>query len=141
MDGRTVIRRCAVVAAALLVAVLPGTTAGAAPGDNPGALTTLPSSEAGKLQLKENRVAASTISTLKTLLPNVGVDAVLKSANHPMRNKADCLGTEAAALPLKPAVSAAYCWDTGDANTQAWVPQGLTRRATRTTTACGAPTR
>jgi hypothetical protein len=126
MDRISVIRRCAAVAAALLVAVLPGTTAGAAPGDNPGALTPVPSAEYGKLQLQEHRVAASTISTLDTLLPNVGVDAVLKSANHPMRNTADCLGTEAAALPLKPAVSSAYCWDTGDANTQEWVPQGLT---------------
>ncbi|WKK26294.1 hypothetical protein QZH56_12265 [Streptomyces olivoreticuli] len=116
-----------VLALALGAALAPGASAQAAPGDNPGPLKALDSpADRAKLGLVEHRVSDTTISTLDSLLPHAGVGDVLKSANHPMRNRADCAGTEAAALPRSPLASAAYCWDTGDATTQDWLPQSVT---------------
>ena len=43
-----------------------------------------------------------------------------------MRNKADCDSTESAALPVEPTATRAYCWDSGDATTQQWLPQSVT---------------
>ncbi|WP_308013594.1 hypothetical protein [Streptomyces beigongshangae] len=56
----------------------------------------------------------------------VGVDEVLRSADHPMRNRADCAATESAALPVEPAATRAYCWDAEDATTQKWLPRSVT---------------
>lgn len=113
----------ALTAAATLIS-----TSQAAGGDNPGGLTPLTSSaEIAKLQLHENLVAQSSLDTLTgDMGGNVGVHGVLQSANHPMRNKADCASTEAAALPVEPTATRAYCWDSGDATTQKWVPQSVT---------------
>ncbi|MEU1041195.1 hypothetical protein ACFYP4_01985 [Streptomyces sp. NPDC005551] len=95
---------------------------------DPGKLTPLTSSaEIGKLQLHENLVAESTLDTLTTNMGgNVGVHGVLQSANHPMRAKARCADTETAALPVEPTATRAYCWDSGDAITQKWLPQSVT---------------
>lgn len=114
--------------AALLGALSAGTPAYASSVANPGPLAdrTSYSTEMAKLRLTEHQVSPGTISTLDGQMPNVGVDTVLKSANHSMRNRADCQGSELAALPVKPTADAAYCWDTGDSVTQDWVPQGLT---------------
>jgi hypothetical protein len=57
---------------------------------------------------------------------NVGVHGVLASANHSMRNEAACAATEKAALPVEPKATRAYCWDSGDAATQKWLPQSVT---------------
>ncbi|MFD7813531.1 hypothetical protein ACFV6E_11375 [Streptomyces sp. NPDC059785] len=113
----------ALTAAATLISTSQATGSG-----DPGGLTPLTSAaETGKLQLREHRVADQTLSTLTSRMGgNVGVDGVLRSANHPMRNKSDCSGTEQAALPVKPAASRAYCWDSGDATTQKWLPQSVT---------------
>ncbi|WP_406470284.1 hypothetical protein [Streptomyces sp. NBC_01615] len=124
-------RKVAGVLAAAAMAVLAwGTPAQAAtPVPTPGALLPNMTSEAmGKLELTEHRVSATTISTLDGHLPNVGVDTVLQSANHPMYNSSSsgCTSTELAARPINPSASSAYCWDTGDALTQQFVPQGLT---------------
>ncbi|MFF1451387.1 hypothetical protein ACFVYF_25105 [Streptomyces sp. NPDC058274] len=103
-------------------------TSQAAGGDDPGKLVQLESSaEIGKLQLHENLVSPSSLTTLTgNMGGNVGVHGVLQSANHPMRNKSACSGTEAAALPVEPTASRAYCWDSGDATTQKWLPQSVT---------------
>ncbi|HZE39715.1 MAG TPA: hypothetical protein VE172_12985 [Stackebrandtia sp.] len=67
--------------------------------------------------------SAAAIQKLDDALPNVDVAAVLDSANHPMTS---CTSTEAKALPIKPASTVHHCWDSGDAGTTAWVPQGIT---------------
>ncbi|MGW1211449.1 hypothetical protein ACWD5F_17650 [Streptomyces sp. NPDC002499] len=104
-----------------------GTPAQAAPGDDPGPITTITSaSDLAKLTLTQHQVSDTTISTLDSHLDNVGVDEVLKSANHPMRNWSTCAATERAALPENPVASNSYCWDTGDDTTREFLPQGLT---------------
>ncbi|MBZ3903458.1 MULTISPECIES: hypothetical protein [Streptomyces] len=86
------------------------------------------SAELTKHRLLERRVSTATIAELDSRLPNVGVGDVLASANHPMKsvNSGQCAAREAKALPVKPGYSSGYCWDTGDAITQRWLPQGLT---------------
>ncbi|QIY93425.1 hypothetical protein HEP87_03825 [Streptomyces sp. S1D4-11] len=103
-------------------------TAQAAPGDNPNKLNTITSSsELAKLQLVEHRVPTASLDNLASEMgTSRGVDQVLASANHPMRNAANCNSTETAALPVKPTAESAYCWDTGDAVTQDWLPQSVT---------------
>jgi hypothetical protein len=123
--------KAAGVLATAAMAVLAWGTPGhaATPVPTPGALIPNTSSAAlSKLALTEHRVSATTISTLDSHLTKVGVDDVLKSANHAMFNASGsgCTSTELAARPINPAASSAYCWDTGDAVTQQWVPQGLT---------------
>jgi hypothetical protein len=97
---------------------------------NPGGLTAVTSSvERSKLELVERRVSGSTIAELDSRLPNVGVDTVLRSANHQMRTPGSnpaCHAAETAALPKAPTAAFAYCWDEGDAYTQRWLPQGIT---------------
>jgi hypothetical protein len=66
---------------------------------------------------------AAAISALDAALPNVGVATVLASANHPMPA---CAGTNAASLPIAPAATTSLCWDSGDASTTTWTPQGVT---------------
>ncbi|MER7794491.1 hypothetical protein [Streptomyces sp. NPDC097640] len=105
-------------------------TSQAAVADNPGALKPLTTSaELSKLALTERTVADSTIAELDRLLPNVGVDTVLGSANHTMPTPTSspaCRASEQAALPVKPKATAAYCFTTGDALTQSWLPQSVT---------------
>lgn len=86
------------------------------------------SADLAKHRLKERRVSATTIAELDSRLPNVGVAQVLASANHPMKSvtSGQCATREVAALPVNPRYSSGYCWDTGDATTQRWLPQGLT---------------
>ncbi|GLW05168.1 hypothetical protein Misp01_02980 [Microtetraspora sp. NBRC 13810] len=65
------------------------------------------------------------LSTLKAQagLTQVGFGDVMGSANHPMRG---CDATERAGLPIAPAATVAWCWDTGDATTETWIPQSVT---------------
>jgi hypothetical protein len=63
------------------------------------------------------------LDALDAALPNVGVAQVLASANHPMRA---CDAGEAASLPINPTATKSMCWDSGDATTTAWNPQGIT---------------
>ena len=48
---------------------------------------------------------------------------MLDSANHPMP---DCGGPEDSSLPVEPRATEKLCWDSGDADTEAWNPQGIT---------------
>lgn len=123
--------RPAAIAAAVIAAgatLFTGGTSQAAVADNPGKLERITaSSELAKLTLTENTVSPDTIAELDSRLPNVGVDAVLKSANHPMtRTDSGCRASEKAALPIKPQAASAYCFDDGDALTQQWLPQSVT---------------
>jgi hypothetical protein len=69
--------------------------------------------------------ATTGLSTLKTQsgLTPVSFATVLGSANHSMRT---CDSTEAAGLPIKPAATVSWCWESGDADTTTWIPQSLT---------------
>jgi hypothetical protein len=126
--GRVLRAALSGTALALTAAATIISTSQAAGSDNPGPLTSITSSsEVNKLQLHENLVSGTTLDTLQSGMGgNVGVGAVLDSANHPMRNKADCDTTESAALPVEPTATRAYCWDSGDARTQQWLPQSVT---------------
>jgi len=126
--GRVLRATLSGTALALTAAATIISTSQAAGSDNPGPLTSITStSEVNKLQLHENLVSGTTLDTLQSGMGgNVGVGAVLDNANHPMRNKADCDTTESAALPVEPTATRAYCWDSGDATTQKWLPQSVT---------------
>ncbi|MPY58113.1 hypothetical protein [Streptomyces spongiae] len=129
--GRALRAGLAGTALALTAAATLISTSQAAGGDNPGGLKQLTSSsEIGKLQLHENLVSETTLDTLTDGMGgNVGVHGVLQSANHPMRNKSACYESERNALPVEPTATRAYCWDTGDATTQKWLPQSVTTSA------------
>ncbi|MEV0736958.1 hypothetical protein AB0I51_13520 [Streptomyces sp. NPDC050549] len=95
---------------------------------DPGALKPLTSaSELGKLDLRENLEPQRSLDRLATAMGRpVGVDSVLKSADHTLRDAADCTTDEKAALPVEPAATRAYCWDSGDAADPAWTPRSVT---------------
>lgn len=122
--------RASLAGTALALTVTAGfiSTSQAASSENPGALVPLTaSSETDKLQLRENLVDGGTLDTLQSGMGgNVGVDGVLKNANHVMRAKADCDTAEKAALPVEPAATRAYCWEDRDARTTKWLPQSVT---------------
>lgn len=130
--GRALRAALAGTALGLTAAATLISTSQAAGGDDPGPLTSLTSSssEMAKLQLHENLVSEATLDKLTSNMGgNVGVHGVLQSANHTMRNKSACYDTEREALPVEPAATRAYCWDTGDATTQKWLPQSVTTSA------------
>ncbi|MFF4349597.1 hypothetical protein [Streptomyces sp. NPDC001530] len=113
----------ALTAAATLISTSQATGSG-----TPGGLTPLTSAAAtGKLRLHENLVPRDTLDTLtKDMGGNVGVDGVLRTADHAMRDKADCTADERAALPVEPTATRAYCWERGDAQTRQWQPRSVT---------------
>jgi len=126
--GRALRATLAGTALALTAAATLISTSQAAGGDNPGSLTPLTSAAAiAKLRLHENLVPQHTLDTLTDDMGgDVGVPGVLRSANHPMRNKADCAATETAALPVEPTATRAYCWDSADTSTRKWLPESVT---------------
>jgi hypothetical protein len=97
-------------------------------GSDPGALKPLTStSELGRLGLRESLEPQRTLDRLTTAMGRpVGVDTVLKSADHTLRDSADCTTDERAALPVEPVATRAYCWDSGDAADPAWTPRSVT---------------
>lgn len=101
------------VVSSVLVATM-GTSSSARPPTNP---LTLISTAQGSLVWHPEPPA-----TLKAL-PSVGVDAVLADHDHAMR---PCPAAEHNALPISPAATASWCWDAGDTETRAWMPQGVT---------------
>ncbi|MFE9681167.1 hypothetical protein [Streptomyces sp. NPDC006285] len=115
-------------ALALTAAATIITTSQAAGSDNPGPLKPLTSSsEIAKLRLHENLVPESTLDTLQSGMGGaVGVRDVLRSADRPMRDRTGCRAGESAALPVEPAATRAYCWDSEDATTQKWLPRSVT---------------
>jgi len=86
-------------------------------------LTTLTGSGQG-LVWHDTSAAADTLKT--AMGGHVGFAAVMASANHPMGLSATCSTAEQTTLPTAPAATTGLCWDTGDATTTSWHPQGLT---------------
>lgn len=115
----TAVRPGGLLTAAVTIAatVLPATPAAAAYGDPLVAVSRT------NLGLTWHAEPSSAISALDAALPNVGVSAVLDDANHPMTA---CDSEERAAAPIAPAAAVRWCFDTGDATTPTWSPQGLT---------------
>ncbi|MFE9763608.1 hypothetical protein ACFYPC_03570 [Streptomyces sp. NPDC005808] len=113
----------ALTAAATLISASQATSSG-----SPGALTPLTSSSGtAQLRLDETLADQGTLDTLtRRMGGNVGVAAVLDSADHSMRNEDDCAGSERAALPVEPAATRAYCWDNADAKARQWLPRSVT---------------
>jgi hypothetical protein len=113
----------ALTAAATLISASQATSNG-----SPGALTPLTSSSyTAQLRLDENLADQGTLDTLtRRMGGNVGVAAVLDSADHSMRNADDCADLERAALPVEPAATRAYCWDSADATARQWLPRSVT---------------
>ncbi|MFI6550350.1 hypothetical protein ACIBO9_44635 [Streptomyces prunicolor] len=97
-------------------------------GSDPGALKPLTSaSDLGALQLREHLEPQRSLDRLSSAMGRpVGVDAVLKSADHTLRDASDCTTDEKSALPVEPAATRAYCWDSGDAADPAWTPRSVT---------------
>ncbi|MEU9987318.1 hypothetical protein AB0E10_11000 [Streptomyces sp. NPDC048045] len=96
--------------------------------ENPGALKPLTSpADTGALRLQEHLVPARTLNRLAASMGRpVGVDAVLKDADHTLRDGDDCTAGERATLPVTPATARAYCWDRADAADTAWRPASVT---------------
>jgi hypothetical protein len=113
----------ALTAAATLIS-----TSQAAGGRTPGALSSITSAgELRRLQLRETLTDTTELHTLADELGGVvGVDEVLRSANHAMRGEGDCFATEKDNLPVEPAAARAYCWEPGDAVDDRWVPRSVT---------------
>lgn len=97
-------------------------------GSDPGALKQLTSaSDLSALQLRERLEPQRSLDRLASAMGRpVGVDTVLKSADHTLRDAADCTADEKSALPVEPAATRAYCWDSGDAADPAWTPRAVT---------------
>ena len=105
----------ALTAAATMISASQATVAA-----NPGALKPLTStSDTAALRLKEQQVPQRALDRLSSEMGHpVGVSAVLDSADHSLPDATDCTATERRALPVEPAATSAYCWDTAD--TRSW---------------------
>ncbi|PBC60524.1 hypothetical protein BKI49_28880 [Streptomyces sp. Tue6028] len=113
----------ALTAAATLISTSQATGSG-----SPGGLTALgAASRTAPLRLHEKPVDLDALDRLtKDMGGNVGVDGVLGSADHAMRDEAGCSTAERAALPVEPTATRAYCWDEGDERTRQWQPRSVT---------------
>ncbi|MEV6192384.1 hypothetical protein AB0M19_08250 [Streptomyces sp. NPDC051920] len=112
----------ALTAAATLISTSQATGA-----NSPGGLTALRTGSATQLSLHENLTSRESLDTLSgNMGGNVGIDGVLRDADHAMRNTADCTAGERAALPVEPTATRAYCWDDADARTSQWRPRSVT---------------
>ncbi|MDL5204489.1 hypothetical protein [Streptomyces sp. ALI-76-A] len=93
---------------------------------DPGALKPLSSADGTTaLRLRHEPVPEPSLDRLAASMGRpVGVDAVLADADRPLRDAASCTGAERTALPVEPAATRAYCWDTAD--TRSWRPGAVT---------------
>ncbi|MFF1282502.1 hypothetical protein ACFVY4_17320 [Streptomyces sp. NPDC058299] len=96
--------------------------------ENPGALKPLTSpADTGPLRLREHLVPGRTLDRLAAGMGRpVGVDAVLRGADHALREAGDCSSDDRASLPVAPAAARAYCWDPADTASGAWRPASVT---------------
>ncbi|GGX82438.1 hypothetical protein [Streptomyces anandii] len=113
----------ALTAAATLISTSQATVA-----DNPGALERIASpAELGRLRLTEQPVPQLWLDRLQSAMGRPsGVQAVLDSADRTLRDERACTGEEKEALPVEPAATRAYCWDTADAASRQWQPESVT---------------
>ncbi|MGW0707135.1 hypothetical protein ACWD4G_14455 [Streptomyces sp. NPDC002643] len=126
--GRALRASLAGTALALTAAATLISTSQAAGGDTPGALSALSSAgDLRGLQLRETLTDTTALDTLAAETGGaVGLDEVLRSANHAMRSENDCFATEKANLPVAPTASRAYCWESADAVNDKWAPRSVT---------------
>ncbi|MEU9451310.1 hypothetical protein [Streptomyces sp. NPDC048277] len=96
--------------------------------EDPGALKPLTSAaDTAQLQLQERLVPRRSLDRLASAMGGtVGVADVLASADHSLREAADCDSGEQDSLPVTPAADAAYCWDPTDTLTDDWRPASVT---------------
>ncbi|CAL9414136.1 hypothetical protein [Streptomyces sp. enrichment culture] len=94
---------------------------------DPGALTPLTSpADTGRLRLQEHLVPDRSLDRLAAAMGSpVGVDAVLRGADHRLREADDCSADDRASLPVAPAATRAYCWDPADTAGD-WRPASVT---------------
>ncbi|MGV9555740.1 hypothetical protein [Streptomyces sp. NPDC003522] len=94
--------------------------------DGPGALEPLTSSAGtAALRLTEEAVPPASLDRLAAGMgPSIGVDEALSGAARPLRGAAGCTEDERDALPLSPAATHTYCWNTDD--TAGWEPGAVT---------------
>ncbi|MFF0792641.1 hypothetical protein [Streptomyces spiralis] len=113
----------ALTAAATLISASQATVA-----EDPGALKPLTSPAGlGRLRLTEQLVPERSLDRLEAAMGRpAGVDAVLAGADHALRTEDACTAEEKKALPVEPAATRAYCWDTADAATHRWRPESVT---------------
>ncbi|MFJ8629451.1 hypothetical protein [Streptomyces sp. NPDC093568] len=125
-QGRAVRAFLAGTALALTAAATMISASQATVGDNPGALTPLTrAADTGALRLQEQLVPQATLDELSAGMGRpVGVGAVLETADRSLRPASGCTAGERTALPVAPAATRAYCWDTAD--TRAWQPGAVT---------------
>ncbi|AQS66904.1 hypothetical protein [Streptomyces pactum] len=111
----------ALTGAATLISASQATVA-----DDPGALKPLTSAaDTDALRLTEHRVPRPWLDRLSDSMgAPVGVDAVLDSADHTLRDAADCTADDRETLPVFPAATRAYCWEEDD--TEDWRPGAVT---------------
>ncbi|MXM63827.1 hypothetical protein GR925_10270 [Streptomyces sp. HUCO-GS316] len=124
--GRALRAALAGTALALTAAATMISASQATVGDNPGALKPLTSSDAtDALRLREHLVPQTSLDRLSSAMGRpVGVGAVLADADDSLRDAADCTAGERTSLPVEPAATRAYCWNTAD--THAWQPGAVT---------------
>ena len=126
--GRALRASLAGTALALTAAATLISTSQAAGGKTPGGLSSVGSAaELRDLRLKEDLTDRAALETLTTGMGGrVGVDEVLRSANHTMRDEGDCFVTEKGVLPIAPTAARAYCCEAPDAVDDRWRPQSVT---------------
>ncbi|QFR01066.1 hypothetical protein F9278_38270 [Streptomyces phaeolivaceus] len=126
--GRALRASLAGTALALTAAATLISTSQAAGGRTPGALSSITSAaELRGLQLRETLTDRAELRALTDDMGGpVGVDEVLASANHAMRDESDCFDSEQDNLPVEPVASRAYCWEPGDAVDDRWIPRSVT---------------
>ncbi|MGW1675168.1 hypothetical protein [Streptomyces sp. NPDC002324] len=126
--GRALRASLAGTALALTAAATLISTSQAAGGSTPGSLSSLTSAgELHRLQLRETLTDPTDLHGLARATGGpVGVDEVLRSANHAMRGEGDCFDSEKDNLPVEPVAVRAYCWEAGDAVSDKWAPRSVT---------------
>ncbi|MGG8407857.1 hypothetical protein ACM614_15145 [Streptomyces sp. 12297] len=109
----------ALAAAVLALPVLAAPARAATPGDP---------ATASAFDLKSGPDLSAQVAGLKAALPTQGVQELLDQGNRTAKTGASCtadpFGTGDNGAVLRPARK--LCWDAGDADTQEWIPQGLT---------------
>ncbi|WP_190158103.1 hypothetical protein [Streptomyces litmocidini] len=110
----------AALATAVLAVPVLGTPARAATPGDPAA--------ASSFNLKSGPDLSSAVAGLKAALPTQGIQDLLDQGNRTAKTGASCtadpFGTGDDGAVLAPAEK--ICWDAGDADTEEWIPQGLT---------------
>ncbi|MFF6784642.1 hypothetical protein [Streptomyces sp. NPDC012510] len=126
--GRALRASLAGTALALTAAATLISTSQAAGGETPGALSSITSAgELRELGLRETLTDGTELHSLADEMGGgVGVDEVLRSANHAMRAEGDCFASEKQNLPAEPEAARAYCWEPADAVDDTWVPRSVT---------------